>query len=113
MVSLMYPVVSWSSWSIGLIVFLVTYVVPNFAELYSSMRRSFPAMTQILIAVGTTARKLHPAVRWRRWSRPSSASASGRDGESAPAQDRFGQAARSRSSAKSGSSIRWRSSRAC
>jgi type IV pilus assembly protein PilC len=39
-----------------LIVFLVTYVVPNFATLYSSMQAQLPAPTQILIAVGTTAR---------------------------------------------------------
>jgi type IV pilus assembly protein PilC len=39
-----------------LIVFLVTYVVPNFAQLYSSMSAQLPAVTQILIAVGTTAR---------------------------------------------------------
>jgi len=37
-------------------VFLVTYVVPNFAQLYSSMNADLPAPTQILIAVGTTAR---------------------------------------------------------
>jgi len=40
----------------GLIVFLVTYVVPNFAQLYSSMSAELPAVTQVLIAVGTTAR---------------------------------------------------------
>jgi len=39
-----------------LIVFLVTYVVPNFASLYSSMEAKLPAATRILIAVGTTAR---------------------------------------------------------
>ena len=39
-----------------LIVFLVTYVVPNFAELYSSMQAQLPGPTQLLIAVGTTAR---------------------------------------------------------
>ena len=55
MVSLLYPsflVVL----VIGLIVFLVTYVVPNFAQLYGSMQANLPPMTQILIAVGTTAR---------------------------------------------------------
>ena len=41
---------------IGLIIFLVTFVVPNFAELYGSMSAQLPQMTQILIAVGTTAR---------------------------------------------------------
>jgi type IV pilus assembly protein PilC len=39
-----------------LIVFLVTYVVPNFAQLYESMQAELPRITQILIAVGTTAR---------------------------------------------------------
>lgn len=41
---------------IGLIIFLVTYVVPNFAELYGNMSANLPKMTQLLIAVGTTAR---------------------------------------------------------
>jgi len=41
---------------IGLMVFLVTFVVPKFAELYSSMGAQLPATTRILIAVGTTAR---------------------------------------------------------
>jgi len=40
----------------GLMVFLVTFVVPKFAELYRSMSAQLPATTQILIAVGTTAR---------------------------------------------------------
>jgi type IV pilus assembly protein PilC len=39
-----------------LVVFLVTYVVPNFAQLYESMQAELPRITQILIAVGTTAR---------------------------------------------------------
>jgi type IV pilus assembly protein PilC len=37
-------------------VFLVTYVVPTFATLYSSMQATLPAMTTLLIAIGTTAR---------------------------------------------------------
>jgi type IV pilus assembly protein PilC len=41
---------------ITLIVFLVTFVVPKFAELYNSMSAKLPMATQILIAVGTTAR---------------------------------------------------------
>ena len=41
---------------IGLMVFLVTFVVPKFAELYQSMSAQLPAATRILIAVGTTAR---------------------------------------------------------
>jgi type IV pilus assembly protein PilC len=41
---------------IALMVFLVTFVVPKFAELYNSMSAKLPAATEILIAVGTTAR---------------------------------------------------------
>jgi type IV pilus assembly protein PilC len=41
---------------ICLMVFLVTFVVPKFAELYHSMSAQLPVATQILIAVGTTAR---------------------------------------------------------
>jgi type IV pilus assembly protein PilC len=55
MVSLIYPTVL-IVLVICLIVFLVTYVVPNFAQLYNSMNAQLPKMTQILIAVGTTAR---------------------------------------------------------
>jgi type IV pilus assembly protein PilC len=54
-VSMLYPAVM-IVLAFGLIVFLVTYVVPNFAQLYSSMGSRLPAPTQILIAVGTTAR---------------------------------------------------------
>src|SRR5207302_8460329 len=42
--------------AIALIVFLVVFVVPNFAELYKSMSADLPVITQVLIAVGTTAR---------------------------------------------------------
>jgi type IV pilus assembly protein PilC len=55
LVSLLYPSVLVALSSV-LIVFLVTYVVPNFAELYTSMNATLPAPTQFLIAVGTTAR---------------------------------------------------------
>ncbi len=54
-VSLIYPCLL-ISLVIGLIVFLVTYVVPNFAELYKSMNAQLPAPTLILIAIGTTSR---------------------------------------------------------
>ncbi len=40
-----------------LMVFLVTYVVPTFASLYSTMNAKLPAMTVWLIAIGTAARK--------------------------------------------------------
>ena len=39
-----------------LMVFLVTYVVPSFATLYSSMSAQLPTITLYLIAIGTTAR---------------------------------------------------------
>jgi len=37
---------------IGLIIFLITYVVPNFAELYASMQAELPPLTQALIFIG-------------------------------------------------------------
>ncbi|HEX3681740.1 MAG TPA: type II secretion system F family protein [Bryobacteraceae bacterium] len=55
LVSLLYPTVL-ICLVVGLIVFLVTYVVPNFAALYTSMDAKLPAATRVLIAVGTTAR---------------------------------------------------------
>jgi type IV pilus assembly protein PilC len=54
-VSLFYPALLLTM-SMGLIVLLVTYVVPNFAELYTSMNSRLPTPTLILIAIGTTAR---------------------------------------------------------
>ena len=39
-----------------LMVFLITFVVPKFAELYQSMSAQLPAATRLLIALGTTAR---------------------------------------------------------
>src|SRR3954471_5684893 len=55
MVSLMYPVVLIVLVAL-LMVFLVTYVVPTFANLYTSMQAQLPLMTTYLIAIGTTAR---------------------------------------------------------
>lgn len=40
---------------IGLVVFLVTFVVPRFAELYSTTNATLPAPTRILISVGLAA----------------------------------------------------------
>ncbi len=55
MVSLMYPCVLIVL--VGLLmVFLVTYVVPTFATLYTTMQAKLPTMTVWLIAIGTTAR---------------------------------------------------------
>jgi type IV pilus assembly protein PilC len=55
MVSLMYPCVL-IVLVILLMVFLVTYVVPSFASLYTSMSAQLPQITLWLIAIGTTAR---------------------------------------------------------
>ena len=55
LVSLMYPTVL-IILVILLMVFLVTYVVPSFATLYSSMSAQLPTVTLYLIAIGTTAR---------------------------------------------------------
>ncbi len=55
MVSLMYPCVLLVL-VLLLMIFLVTYVVPTFASLYSSMNAKLPTMTVWLIAIGTTAR---------------------------------------------------------
>jgi type IV pilus assembly protein PilC len=55
LVSLMYPSVL-IVLVILLMVFLVTYVVPSFATLYSSMSAQLPTITLYLIAIGTTAR---------------------------------------------------------
>jgi type IV pilus assembly protein PilC len=63
---------------ICLMVFLVTFVVPKFAELYQSMSAQLPAATQILIALGTTARNyilfgfaglVAAAIAFRIWSK--------------------------------------------
>jgi type IV pilus assembly protein PilC len=55
LVSLMYPSVL-IVLVILLMVFLVTYVVPSFASLYSSMQAQLPTITLYLIAIGSTAR---------------------------------------------------------
>ena len=81
MVSLMYPCVLLVLVSV-LMVFLVTFVVPTFATLYSSMQAKLPAMTVALIAIGTTARAyivvfvgalVAGVVLFRWWSRRESA----------------------------------------
>ncbi len=63
---------------ICLMVFLITFVVPKFAELYSSMSAQLPFATQLLIDIGTTARNyilfgflglVAAAVAFRFWSK--------------------------------------------
>ena len=55
LLSLMYPSIL-IVLVIALMVFLVTYVVPSFAGLYTSMSAKLPAVTQLLIDIGTTAK---------------------------------------------------------
>jgi type IV pilus assembly protein PilC len=40
-----------------LVAFLITYVVPSFADLYSSMETQLPTVTQVLIQTGTTVKE--------------------------------------------------------
>src|SRR5229473_1685945 len=77
MVSLLYPLLLIAA-AVALIVFLVVFVVPNFADLYKSMSADLPTITQVLIAVGTTARAyvllgaaalIGAGVLFRFWSR--------------------------------------------
>lgn len=53
LVSLIYPAVL-VTLVLVLILFLVTYVVPEFAALYDSMDATLPYMTQLLVAFGVT-----------------------------------------------------------
>ncbi len=68
----------------ALIVFMVTYVVPNFAQLYNSLQAELPYITQILLAIGTTARSyillgaallVAAGIAFRLWSRTESGGA--------------------------------------
>ncbi len=55
LLSLMYPAIL-TFLVLCLIVFMVTYVVPNFAQLYNSLNADLPIITQWLLAIGTTAK---------------------------------------------------------
>ena len=55
LVSLLYPAVLLVL-TLILVVFLITYVVPNFAELYNSMSAKLPTVTVLLITIGTQAK---------------------------------------------------------
>ena len=81
MVSLMYPCVL-IVLVICLMVFLVTFVVPRFASLYESFHADLPAMTRILITVGTAAQGsilaaagvlVAAVIAFRMWARRESA----------------------------------------
>ncbi|MBM3761550.1 MAG: type II secretion system F family protein [Acidobacteria bacterium] len=52
--SLIYPALLFSL-VLALIVFLITFVVPKFSELYSTLNAELPTPTKILVAISTTA----------------------------------------------------------
>jgi len=58
-VSLVYPVLLVSVIT-GMFIFLVTYVVPQFAKLYADMNAQLPAITTIMLDVGTHSQQYAP-----------------------------------------------------
>jgi len=61
LVSLVYPTLLVTV-VLVMLVFLVTYVVPQFAKLYSDMNAELPSITLIMLAVGTHAQRYAPIV---------------------------------------------------
>ena len=49
-----------------MLVFLVTYVVPQFAKLFENLNAQLPAITVFMLAVGTTRRSMRLS-GWSRW----------------------------------------------
>lgn len=58
-VSLVYPALLVSV-VLCMLVFLVTYVVPQFAKLYETLGAQLPFVTQMMLAIGTNAQKYAP-----------------------------------------------------
>jgi type IV pilus assembly protein PilC len=58
-VSLVYPALL-VTMVLVMIVFLVTYVVPEFAKLFENLNAKLPAITILMLAVGTRTQKLAP-----------------------------------------------------
>ena len=58
-VSLIYPALL-GSVVVVMLVFLVTYVVPQFAKLYSDLNAQLPSITLLMMAIGTHAQKYAP-----------------------------------------------------
>lgn len=80
--SLIYPIML-ICLVIGLFIFLITFVVPRFATLYDQMGSNLPALTLLLLSLGTNAQKyvfyVLPALALSiyglfRWSKTSSGS---------------------------------------
>jgi len=59
LVSLVYPTLLVTV-VVVMLAFLVTYVVPQFARLYSDMNAELPAITLVMLAIGTRAQKYAP-----------------------------------------------------
>ena len=58
-VSLVYPALL-VTMVLVMLVFLVTYVVPEFATLFENLNAQLPAITVLMLAVGTNAQKYAP-----------------------------------------------------
>ena len=58
-VSLVYPALL-VTMVLVMVVFLVTYVVPEFAKLFENLNAQLPAITVLMLAVGTRTQKLAP-----------------------------------------------------
>src|SRR5215470_7660585 len=58
-VSLVYPALLVTV-VLSMLMFLVTYVVPQFAKLFENLNAKLPTITLIMLAVGTTAQKYAP-----------------------------------------------------
>ena len=61
-VSLVYPALLVTMVMV-MLVFLVTYVVPEFAKLFENLNAQLPAITVMMLAVGTHAQKYPPLTR--------------------------------------------------
>lgn len=61
LVSLVYPALLVTVVSI-MVVFLITYVVPEFAKLFENLGATLPAITVFMLAVGTNAQKYLPFI---------------------------------------------------
>jgi type IV pilus assembly protein PilC len=59
-VSLVYPALLVTV-LVGMLIFLITYVVPQFAKLFETMNAQLPAITVLMLEVGTHSQKYAPA----------------------------------------------------
>src|SRR5208337_3352987 len=59
LVSLVYPALL-VTFVLGMVMFLFTYVVPQFALLFQSFNAQLPAITVLMLAIGTNSQKYAP-----------------------------------------------------